>query len=585
MACEIVNRIEGENDIRIGTLIMDDDSTTVSRIRSELDHDVVKLSDISHVKCHLKNDLYKLQAKHRSLTTTVITYLVNKCFSYALMQNKNEPENLKKAIENIVPHVFDNHKTCGTWCRFRKNPKCTYTFLPNGKALTGELLYNDLVEVFSNLAKRADKIAACASTSVCENFNHMVASKAPKARHYSSSGSLNTRVACCVGQKNDGHKYLSDVFVSAGMSPGRYYTEHSEKQDRKVKRDSYYHTSVPFKRRRLSFSQHMSEAQKSNELREGKTYMKGVDSEAILEDDISTIPAPIEAPIYRPVRDSNLKQVYFDIETTSLQSSCDIIQLAGYCEGSMFNSYVRPEQNISQMSSDVTGIVQIEGKMFYNGREVACMTIKKCLLNFIDWCQSRSNGQVVLVGHNCKVFDAPRLLRKVRACGLIEPFEKIVVGFIDTLPVFRKLYKGRFRCFSQENLATELLGITYKAHNASDDAKTLAKIVNGVKLSKQSLFENSFGIAAVLQMVAQHDAKTDNEESLGVLVEKRVISKSMVARIAKSGLSYKHLCLAFKRNKDTGIKTLLGERDCNNKIRVTQSKRITSALKNYFSAI
>ena len=45
MACEIVNRIEGENDIRIGTLIMDDDSTTVSRIRSELDHEVVKLSD------------------------------------------------------------------------------------------------------------------------------------------------------------------------------------------------------------------------------------------------------------------------------------------------------------------------------------------------------------------------------------------------------------------------------------------------------------------------------------------------------------------------------------------------------------
>ena len=68
---------------------------------------------------------------------------------------------------------------------------------------------------------------------------------------------------------------------------------------------SDYHTSVSFKRRRLSFSQHMPETQKSNELREGKTCMRGVtvDSEVILKEDIVTIPALIEAQDSKSVRD------------------------------------------------------------------------------------------------------------------------------------------------------------------------------------------------------------------------------------------------------------------------------------------
>ena len=239
-------------------------------------------------------------------------------------------------------------------------------------------------------------------------------------------------------------------------------------------------------------------------------------------------------------------------------------------------------KKISQGASDVTGIVQCNGKLFYNGKEITCVTIHKCLLNFIDWCRVVSDQKVILVGHNCKTFDGPRLLRKVLACGLVELFKECVEGFVDTLPMFRKVYKGSYRCFSQEYLASKLLGIEYKAHNACEDAKTLAKLVNAAAVSSQTLAENSFDVAAVLQMVAQQNAKSENEQSLNVFIEKRVLSKSMVARIAKSGLSYNHLFLAFKRNKNTGLKTLLGERDRNGKMRVTQSKRVIAALNTYF---
>ena len=123
--------------------------------------------------------------------------------------------------------------------------------------------------------------------------------------------------------------------------------------------------------------------------------MSGVDSEVVLIDDISTIPPPIEAPLYRPVKVADGKIVYFDIETTSLHSDCDIIQLSGFSNGRLFNSYVWPEQKISQGASDVTGIVQCNGKLFYNGKEITCVTIHKCLLNFIDWCRVVSDQKVI----------------------------------------------------------------------------------------------------------------------------------------------------------------------------------------------
>ncbi len=59
LAAECVKRIEATGEIRIGTLVMDDDSTTIFRIRCQLNRNIEKWSDIMHVKKHLKSTLYK----------------------------------------------------------------------------------------------------------------------------------------------------------------------------------------------------------------------------------------------------------------------------------------------------------------------------------------------------------------------------------------------------------------------------------------------------------------------------------------------------------------------------------------------
>jgi hypothetical protein len=49
-----------------------------------------------------------------------------KCFSYAIAQNKGKPEEIKKAIECIVPHAFGDHTKCNiSWCGYKRDLSIT----------------------------------------------------------------------------------------------------------------------------------------------------------------------------------------------------------------------------------------------------------------------------------------------------------------------------------------------------------------------------------------------------------------------------------------------------------------------------
>ena len=186
LAVEMLNTVKDDN-FAVTTLIGDDDTTTMANVRQNVSHTVEKWSDINHAKKSLGSRLYNLQKQHKALTTTVIKYL-QKCFAYALCQNKGKAEETRMAIESIIPHAFGEHESCGTWCGFVTDPKnYNHKSLPKGLDLQGEVLREDLTAIFSSFAKNAEKLAPCGSTLSNESFNNTVASKAPKARHYSGS--------------------------------------------------------------------------------------------------------------------------------------------------------------------------------------------------------------------------------------------------------------------------------------------------------------------------------------------------------------------------------------------------------------
>ena len=55
-AATIVKNIE-QKSVDVARIIMDDDATTIARLRSVLDHDIEKWSDIGHTKKHLTDAL------------------------------------------------------------------------------------------------------------------------------------------------------------------------------------------------------------------------------------------------------------------------------------------------------------------------------------------------------------------------------------------------------------------------------------------------------------------------------------------------------------------------------------------------
>ena len=179
-------------------------------VHQQVNHGVDKWSDVNHAKKSLGTRLYKLQKQEKELTSQVIKYL-QKCFSYALSQNKGDPQGVCDAILSIVPHAYGEHDQCGDWCRFRKDPAARHKSLPHGSDLQGDSLRAELNRVFTIFAQNAEKLAPCGSTLANESFNNTVASKAPKARHYSGSESLDYRVKAAACQKNMGHGYVSMV--------------------------------------------------------------------------------------------------------------------------------------------------------------------------------------------------------------------------------------------------------------------------------------------------------------------------------------------------------------------------------------
>lgn len=93
----------------------------------------------------------------------------------------------------------------------------------------------------------------------------MVAAKAPKNVHFSSSGNLSYRVAACVAQKNSGHKYLVSVNRSLGLSPG-FFTERLAKlRDSQRIKQRAVANSHKFKKKKTS--KEIDEVQKKCKLR------------------------------------------------------------------------------------------------------------------------------------------------------------------------------------------------------------------------------------------------------------------------------------------------------------------------------
>ena len=369
------------------------------------------------------------------------------------------------------------------------------------------------------------------------------------------------------------------------ISPGSFYESHARNIDRKRKLACAYKRSLLYKRRRLNARKARIMKQMTSEVREGITYGTNVDFIEVANKDIEQIPAPVNLPSYEPLVMQDATWIVFDLETTSLTKTCDIIQLSACILDDVFNCYVKPKQPIGSKVTEITGLDFRNNVMHHRGVAVEAVSVETCLKQFVEWL--KKYHQVLLIAHNCKRFDSFRLMYQLRLTNnldLLASFTDVVCGFADTLPLLRTIHKGEIVNCKQVTVAAHVLGsdFVYEAHNAKEDVLVLQKVLLSCK-QPSSIMNYSFSADAVLQEIERDRCLVNNVESLRPLLEHKVCGLATVRRIAASGLSMNHLKLAHSRNGEPGLMLLFGEKDANQSVRVSKNTHLARAVAAFLT--
>ena len=644
-AVQLFNNITKHN-AKYSTYTGDDDSTTESFIHAQVPYGVEKFSDIIHIKRSLTSRLHNLSKMKRfpncsSLSTKVIDYLV-KCFSVAVNQNKGDPKLMQASLKCIVPHAFGIHTDCSeSWCRWKQEPTMyKHAYLPYGKDLHGEELKQALNDIFSQYHSdtMVEKLAPIANSQRNESFNSTVGSKNPKIRFYGGSESNDFRVACAVAQTNVGYGYICRTLNSLGIEPGNNCEAYVDGMKRKRDDDNTRKKSLKFKKRRNEIHTKRIHGILSSEKKEGKTYETNIgltlpkatstcttaNEELFCPDlPVDTL-APYEeiVPPYTPrpqcspiAFDDNAAVFYnivlFDTETNTTSKQAELCQLAAINQSRLasFSEYVLPNKNIDKYASRVNNlsIKTVDGKrlLFKQSNPVLALTCDEVLSRFINYlensvreCQKLTAHKVctVLVGHNAKRFDVPVILHNSNS-SIIAKFQSLGIFFGDSLSLFEYLVKesilkdrnGDSCALNQSAVYKALFDQGFDAHDALEDVKALHRILfsSPLNLSEKDLITHCQAIP--FDEAYQDNLYLDQRHQLVQTLDTKLhgtISKSMVQKIASSGLSFANLQSLFDKFGRNGLIGVLSSPPTNNrgskKPRVTKSKRILLAIVQYF---
>ncbi|XP_065944826.1 uncharacterized protein [Magallana gigas] len=580
----VVSMVKKKMDegVKVSTIIADDDTTTISRLRQNVNPAIQKKSDRNHIRKNFSSCLYDLKKKHKSLSTRIIQYLL-KCFNYLLAQNQGNPNGIEKALDALWQHPFGNHEFCSdSWCPHINDPQQRYSSLPYGKPLNDSQLQDSLHMLCNQWKQNSYKLSRLGSTQPNESFNRSVSLKAPKNHHFSGSASLNYRVAATVAEKNSGDSYLIAVNKKNGLSPGKFTKRLCSIRESQSRKRKAIAKSKEAKRRRLELKARRSQSTASKEIQEGSTYKPGIGLAPHHSISTAEIPGPIVKPQMETVVVEDHAIVLFDLETTGLARTSHIIQLAAVHGEDKFSAYVTPKRPITPSASEITGLVVRNGKLYHLQKEVNAISLIAALDSFLKFLEKYNSG-VILVGHNIKSFDCPVLFRALESCSLLSKFSSKVNGFLDTKLLFR-ISHPNLTSYSQQSLVARLLGCTYGAHNALEDILALQKLVDKVDLSDGKYKNATFSICYALNALLYQKEVDKNFPSLQILVEKKVLSLCMAKKIAGSALNFDSLKLAHSRD-DNGIRVLFTEVCSNGSVRVTKSNKVIEAVSSFFLSL
>lgn len=183
--------------------------------------------------------------------------------------------------------------------------------------------------------------------------------------------------------------------------------------------------------------------------------------------------------------------VVLELETTDFaHRTADILQIAATPwlenggQGEAFTVHALPSQPIKRYAAKVNGYFFDGASLWRFGEAVPAVSLLEGLRRFLDWLRSLGPTKKLLVCHSAQRFHSPILERHVDAQGLREEFEDAVVGFSDTLGVFRELDPERRASkssFRRDDLVQDYLGEKIERHDCVDSVRHLASLLSYFK--------------------------------------------------------------------------------------------------------
>ena len=184
-----------------------------------------------------------------------------------------------------------------------------------------------------------------------------------------------------------------------------------------------------------------------------------------------------------------------------------------------------PTKPISAGASRVTHLTVRKGKLYRMGEPVDAVEMKDALQKFVNWIKAK-NKKEDLFAHNANAFDSKLIICTLMRCNLLNPFTECVAGFVDTLSLFKNVLPER-KTYSQESLVTDLLGISYGAHDSLDDVRAFQKLVSHVNVNSKEISESRFTVDYALESTKDCVNRATNIHTLQTLIVAKVVSKEM----------------------------------------------------------
>ncbi|XP_034253386.1 uncharacterized protein LOC117652526 isoform X2 [Thrips palmi] len=541
-----------EANVVVAAVAGDDDAASASAIRHNSTTHIVKWSDHNHTVKSVKNGLFVIQARFPKIfPKSYINYFLS-CYSTAVKQNKGNPKGLRRNLKALVPHAFGDHGTCGAWCGFIKNP-ATYKhkyFEDNGKDLAAcEPLRRDLEAHFRRYIIRAATIAPAASSQKNEAVNNVFISKSAKRTFTGGTWRHTYAIASGVAQTNIGTSYQKNVYSALALSPSKGGDKYREKKDVWRKRVAHIKSQQAAKIRRKYLAQHRSRVKVHVEGGEGISYEPGMGFNRPVDESVRS-GGVVEPVVQRPVPDHNdIKLIYFDVET---DGHGNIIEMGAKCDDgdhATFQKYAYPPKDITEHVTRVTSLSIIEGELCYKGNAVTCSSLFAVINSFFVFLR-KFEKPIVLIAHHAHS-DAYALIKGCADFYLLPSLAELVIGFVDTLPLFKKnpvilaealaeqsLENKMKLSFSQSTLASKYVPNfrLEDAHGALYDSEILLQLCTALDVTRQDLLSNITLLSHFVDRQVELRNKKIFSPGLAVMVGPG-ISKMTTEKIAEKGFT------------------------------------------------